>query len=145
MLKTSTDQDENCYWVDIKDSRKTKFCNIPMSVQLILPSNGFDRNVEALVMVRFEHSYRFLPYPVERKGWFCDNNLAQSVKYFHEKTSPKITKLMGYKKDKIWVRSACQNSVCFRTDHGGYEWIPQPWNEPFHKDCPEPTIISQAP
>jgi hypothetical protein len=86
MLKKSTDQDENCCWVDVKDYRKTKFCDIPMSVQLILPSNGDGCNVEPLIMVRFEHSFRF-DNPKGRKGWFCDSNLAQSVKHFHEKTS----------------------------------------------------------
>ena len=142
ILNKSTENDKNCHWVDVQNSRKTRFCNIPKNVQIILPSNGQDKNVQALLDVRFFHIFSDST-PYGKKGWFCDNLLKQSVDYSHAFSSPQISKLMDWKEDKMWVRLGCMNDVCFRTDHGGYEWVPQPWKEPRkHRDCPLPNIMS---
>jgi len=127
------EQEHNCYYVDFKDSRKTRLCNVPRHVLVIIPSNGEDRNVEVRLNVLVEFNGKTL-----HGEWYCDKSLPTITQYFKQETLPKISKIMGWSTNKIWIYTSCQEDNCFDTRERYY--IGKPWVEP--KGCKPPNISS---
>jgi hypothetical protein len=122
--------------VDFKNSRKTRICNVPRHVLIVVPSNGGDKNVEVRLNVLLDFNGNTV-----NKQYDCESNLPYISRYFHAVTKGKINEVLGFKSENIHLFNSCQVEKCFHADTKGLYEFGHPWKEP--PDCVPPTQESK--
>jgi hypothetical protein len=120
----STETEHSCFYVDMKNSRRTRFCNVPRNILVVIPSNGDDRNLEVRLNVMIEFNGK-----TANPKSSCFENRKYITNYFIYTVKPKIVNVMGYQSQNIHVFNTCQDESCFHTSNE-YE-LGKPWKEPW--------------
>lgn len=139
IISMSTEIEENCYYVNFKNSRKTKFCNIPYHTMIIIPSNGAygayggqgaagpTAEVVLNIITKFNGD-------TSHKGWNGEALLKRAKTLYEEETRPGITKILGYGEKDMHFLPYILEDKCFDTRKGNYK-LNAPWKEPNIKGC----------
>ena len=93
------------------------------------------------MQIRLNVQIEFNGKTANKNKWKCENNLELSTKHFRDVTVPKLTNILGYRKEKIWLSTGCMNDKCFLTPEPAYGPMPAQWKEPGIKGCDPPSTI----
>lgn len=88
MVSVMTEQDENCRWVDFKNSRRTRICNIAHRALVAVPMKDGKSDPYTVFIATFKPDDKF-----EEDGLHCNEPLRKRVyDFFHTSAKHKFMK-----------------------------------------------------